>query len=207
MNLITAKWPGINLKRRIVTKGSMVIGITTLALFCVVGIVLASSGEAGGTKGWVATDTYRVMNFTVLAVALFLVMRKPVSKALNARIKGIEEHLVELEAKKKEAEKQLAVYNEKFATLEQEADKLIDEYIRQGNEAKERILVEAQAAAEKLEEQARRNIEHEFKQTKLKLKEEILVKALAKAEALIKSKISAQDHEKLVEEYLEKVVA
>ena len=207
MNLITAKWPGINRKRRIVNKGSMVIGITTLALFCIVGIVLASSGEAGGTKGWVATDTYRVMNFTVLAVALFLVMRKPVSKALNSRIKGIEEHLVELEAKKKEAEKQLAAYNEKFATLEAEADKLIDEYVRQGNEAKERILVEAQAAAEKLEEQARRNIEHEFKQTKLKLQEEVLVKALAKAEELIKSKISAQDHEKLVEEYLEKVVA
>lgn len=207
MNLITIKWPGINRKRRIVKKGSMVIGITTLALFCVVGIVLASSGEAGGTKGWVATDTYRVMNFTVLAVGLFLVMRKPVSKALNARIKGIEEQLVDLETKKKEAEKQLAAYNEKFATLEQEADKLIDEYIRQGNEAKERILAEAQAAAEKLEEQARRNIEHEFKQTKLKLQEEILVKALAKAEELIKSKISAQDHEKLVEEYLEKVVA
>ncbi len=207
MNLITIKWPGINRKRRIVKKGSMVIGITTLALFCAVGIVLASSGEAGGTKGWVATDTYRVMNFTVLAVALFLVMRKPVSKALNARIKGIEEQLVDLEAKKKEAEKQLAAYNEKFATLEQEADKLIDEYIRQGNEAKERILAEAQAAAEKLEEQARRNIEHEFKQTKLKLQEEILVKALAKAEELIKNKITAQDHEKLVEEYLEKVVA
>ncbi len=207
MNLITAKWPGINRRRWIVKKGSMVIGITTLALFCIVGIVLASSGEAGGTKGWVATDTYRVMNFTVLAVGLFLVLRKPVSKALNARIKGIEEHLVELETKKKEAEKQLAAYNEKFETLEQEADKLIDEYIRQGNEAKERILAEAQAAAEKLEEQARRNIEHEFKQTKLKLQEEILVKALAKAEELIKSKISAQDHEKLVEEYLEKVVA
>jgi F-type H+-transporting ATPase subunit b len=207
MNLITIKWPGINRKRRIVKKGSMVIGIATLALFCVVGIVLASSGEAGGTKGWVATDTYRVMNFTVLAVGLFLVMRKPVSKALNARIKGIEEQLVDLETKKKEAEKQLAAYNEKFATLEQEADKLIDEYIRQGNEAKERILAEAQAAAEKLEEQARRNIEHEFKQTKLKLQEEVLVKALAKAEELIKSKITAQDHEKLVEEYLEKVVA
>lgn len=207
MNLITAKWPGINRKRRIGKKGSMVIGITILAFFCVGGIVLASSGEAGGTKGWVATDTYRVMNFTVLAVALFLVMRKPVSQALNARIKGIEEHLFELEAKKREAEKQLAAYNEKFATLEQEADKLIDEYIRQGNEAKQRILAEAQTAAEKLEEQARRNIEHEFKQTKLILQEEILVKALAKAEALIKSKITAQDHEKLVEEYLEKVVA
>jgi F-type H+-transporting ATPase subunit b len=207
MNLITTKWPGTNRKRWIVKKGSMVIGITTLALFCVVGIVLASSGEAGGTKGWVWTDTYRVMNFTVLAVGLFFVMRKPVSKALNARIKGIEEQLVELETKKKEAEKQLAAYNEKFATLEAEADKLIDEYIRQGNEAKERILAEAQAAAEKLEEQARRNIEHEFKQTKLKLQEEVLVKALAKAEELIKSKITAQDHEKLVEEYLEKVVA
>lgn len=31
---------------------------------------LCASGE-GGTKGWVSTDTFRVMNFTVLAVALF----------------------------------------------------------------------------------------------------------------------------------------
>lgn len=201
MNLLKIKWPEI---RR---KGSAVMVVTVLALLGFIGIALASSGAEGGAKGWVATDTYRVMNFAVLAVALFLLLRKPVSQALDARIKGIKEQLSELEAKKKEAEKQLAAYNEKYANLEQEAERLIAEYIRQGNEAKVRILAEAQTAAEKLQEQARRNIEHEFKQAKVKLQEEILEKALVKAEELIKSKITVQDQEKLVDEYIEKVVA
>jgi len=201
MNLLKIKWPEVRRKR------SVVMIVIVLALLCYIGIALASSGAEGGAKGWVATDTYRVMNFAVLAVALFLLLRKPVSQALDARIKGIKEQLSELEAKKKEAEKQLAAYNEKYANLEQEAEQLIAEYIRQGNEAKVRILAEAQMAAEKLQEQARRNIEHEFKQAKVKLQEEILEKALVKAEELIKSKITAQDQEKLVDEYIEKVVA
>ena len=114
-----------------------------------------------------ATDTYKVMNFSVLAIGLFFLLRKPTSQALNSRIKGIKDQLDELETKKKTAEKQLAEYNKKFSQLEQEAQKLIENYIRQGNEAKTRIIDEAKQAAEKLEEQAQRNIEHEFKQAKI----------------------------------------
>ncbi|MBL7179370.1 MAG: ATP synthase F0 subunit B [Desulfobacterales bacterium] len=201
MDLLKIKWPEIN------RKGSVVMVVTVLAFLCFIGMALASSGGEGAAKGWVATDTYRVMNFAVLAIALFFLLRKPTSQALDARIEGIKEQLSELEAKKRDAEKQLAAYNERFATLEKEAERLIADYIRQGNEAKARILVEAQSAAEKLEEQARRNIEHEFKQAKSKLQEEIFEKALAKAEDLIKRKITAQDQEKLVHEYIEKVVA
>jgi F-type H+-transporting ATPase subunit b len=201
------KTPEVGRKPWLFKKGSVVIFIAGALLFCFIGFALASSGGEHGTKGWVATDTYKVMNFTVLAVALFLLLRKPVSQALDGRIKGIKEQLVELESQKKEAEKQLAAYNEKFALLEQEADKLIEEYVRQGQEAKARILEEAEAAAEKLEEQARRNIKHEFKKAKLELQEEILEKTLVKAEEIIKSKINDEDQEKLVDEYLEKVVA
>jgi len=154
-----------------------------------------------------ATDTYKVMNFSVLAIGLFFLLRKPTSQALNSRIKGIKDQLDELETKKKAAEKQLAEYNKKFSQLEQEAQKLIENYVRQGNEAKARIIDEAKQAAEKLEEQAQRNIEHEFKRAKIKLQEEILDKALVKTEKIIKNKITAQDQEKLVDEYLEKVVA
>ena len=43
-------------------------------------VALASSGEGEhgetGAKGWVATDTYRVMNFAVLAIGLFLVLKR-----------------------------------------------------------------------------------------------------------------------------------
>jgi len=167
---------------------------------------LCASGE-GGTKGWVSTDTFRVMNFTVLAVALFFVLRKPLSQALGSRIKTIKEQLDDLEAQKTDAEKQLAEYNDKLAQLEKEAEKIVDDYVRQGNEAKARILKEAEASAEKLQLQARRSIEHEFEQAKAELQKEIFEKSLVKAEEIIKSRISDDDQDSLVDEYLKKVVA
>lgn len=206
MNLNCKKWPKNNLKRLIFKKGSIMMVIMTMLFFCFIGVSLASSEGESKSKGWVATDTYKVMNFGVLAIGLFLLMRKPVSQALNSRISGIKEQLSELEEKKQAAEKQLAEYTEKFSSLEQETEKLIEDYIRQGNEAKARIIDEAKKAAEKLEEQARRNIDHEFKQAKLELQQEILEKALEKSEEILKNKITAKDQEKLVDEYLEKVV-
>jgi F-type H+-transporting ATPase subunit b len=207
MNLNCKKWPKNNLKRLIFKKGSIMMVIMTMLFFCYIGVSLASSEGETKSKGWVATDTYKVMNFGVLAIGLFLLMRKPVSQALNSRISGIKEQLSELEEKKQAAEKQLAEYTEKFSSLEQETEKLIEDYIRQGNAAKARIIDEAKKSAEKLEEQARRNIDHEFKQAKLELQQEILEKALEKSEKILKDKITAKDEEKLVDEYLDKVVA
>jgi F-type H+-transporting ATPase subunit b len=179
-----------------------------LSLFAA-GTALGSGGgeHEAAPKGWVATDTYRVMNFAVLAAALFFLLRKPAAAALDGRIKGIKEQLSELEAKKKEAETALSEYNRKLATMEAEAEKIVAEYIRQGNEAKARILEEAASAADKLEEQAKRNIEHEFSRAKVQLQAYILEKAFVKAEELIKSNITSDDQDRLVDEYLKKVAA
>jgi len=168
---------------------------------------LGASGGEGGSKGWVSTDTFRVLNFAVLAIALVFILRKPLSQALSSRIKVIKDQLEDLQARKDEAEKKLAEYNEKLAQLEMEAEKIVDDYIKQGHEAKERILKEAQSSAEKLKAQARRNIEHEFEQAKFKLQEEIFETSLEKAEEIIKSKFSEDDQDRIVDEYLKKVVA
>ena len=126
---------------------------------------------------------------------------------MNARIEGIKEQLTELEAKKQKALDELSEYNIKLAKLENESEKIIAQYEKQGIEAKARILKEAEAAAEKLEEQAKRNIEHEFKKAQQSLQSDMVEKALVKAEELLKSRITDQDQERLVDEYLEKVVA
>lgn len=187
------------------------LALTALLLFGVGTPLLASSEGGGhgaaGAKGWVATDTYRVMNFAVLFIGLFLVLKKPVSQALGGRIQGIKEQLESLEEKKKAAEAKLAEYDARMAELDKEAESLLAEYVKQGEDAKARILKEAEAAAEKLKEQASKNIDYEFQQAKAQLKNEIVEKALAKAEAIIKEKINSEDQEKLVDEYLEKVVA
>jgi F-type H+-transporting ATPase subunit b len=168
---------------------------------------LGASGGEGGTKGWVSTDTFRVMNFAVLVIVLVYLLRKPLSRALSSRIKVIKNELEDLEARKEDAEKKLAEYNERLSQLEKEAETIVEDYIKQGNEAKARILKEAESSAEKLKSQARRNIEYEFEQAKLKLQQEIFETSLEKAEELIKNKFSEDDQDRIVDEYLKKVVA
>jgi F-type H+-transporting ATPase subunit b len=147
------------------------------------------------------------MNFAVLAIVLVYLLRKPLSQALSSRIKVIKDELEDLEARKDGAEKKLAEYNEKLAQLENEAETIVEDYIKQGHEAKERILKEAESSAEKLKTQARRNIEYEFEQAKLKLQAEIFETSLEKAEDIIKIKFSEDDQDRIVDEYLKKVVA
>ncbi|MGD2270874.1 MAG: F0F1 ATP synthase subunit B [Desulfobacterales bacterium] len=199
-------YSGINNRYRRYKIIASAICITAL-FFLFIGVAAGSSGGEQPSKGWVSTDTFRVINFTILLAGLVYLLRKPVSQAMNDRIKGIKGQLSELEAKKEEAERQLAEYNLKFQQLDREAEKIIAEYIQQGNEAKARIIQEAETAAKKLEAQARRNIDHEFEKTKQKLREEVLEQALTKAEEIIKNKITTQDHDRLVDEYLKKVVA
>lgn len=199
--------------RRVKKAPAAVIGILLIVLMFSAGFVLAAtggehgSGAGSGAKGWVETDWFRVINFVVLAGILFFVLRKPVAEALGSRIEGIKAQLADLEAQKEDAEKKLTAYNEKLSQLEKEAEKIVSDYIQQGNEAKARIMQEAEAAAEKLQSQARRNIEHEFERAKQQLQQEVLENSLVKAEEIIKGKITAKDQNRLVDEYLAKVVS
>jgi F-type H+-transporting ATPase subunit b len=190
--------------------------VLVMLLLAGVPAAMASSegghGKAGGhgapaTKGWIATDTYRVMNFAVLAIGLFFLLRKPLSEALGGRIKGIREQLADLEQRKAQAEKELAACTQRLATLGDESQRIVAEYVKQGEEAKARILREAEAAAAKLEEQAKRNIAHEFQQARLRLQREVMEQAIGRAEALVREKITADDQNRLVGDYLQKVVA
>jgi F-type H+-transporting ATPase subunit b len=181
--------------------------LAALVLVGASGLAWAAAGAEAGHGGFSSTDWFRVMNFAVLAGVLFMLLRKPIPRALSDRIRGIENQLKDLEARKAEAETHLAEYNLKLSTLEKEAEGIIADYIRQGQEAKARILKEAEAASEKIQIQARRNIEHEYEATKARLQQEIFAKSLAQAEELLKRNITAQDQSQLVEEYLRKVVA
>ena len=180
-----------------------------LLLLMTAGAVLAASGGGhgeGGGIGWEATDTYRAMNFVALVAILFFILRKPVKNFFNDRIRVIREQLTDLENQKKAAEQKLAEYNNRLAALSQESEKIIEQYRQQGESVRDKILKEAENAANKLEDQAKRNIEREFAQAKKKLETEVFEKAIEKAEEKLKRGTTPEDQEKLVQEYLNKVV-
>lgn len=184
-----------------------ILSLLIFAIAVSANVVVASSESEHHSGGaWGATDTYRVLNFLVLAGALFFLVRKPVAQFLGDRIKGIQEQLKELEEKKVEAEKKIVECEKRLGTLENEKEKLIAQYRKQGEDIRDKILKEAESAVLKLEEQGRRNIEQEFKKARLDLETEIFEKAITKAGEKLKINITDQDQEKLVSEYLDKVV-
>lgn len=198
------------MKKRGIKKGLLKsFGYVAALVFSLGGIALASSdgGHGGVHNAWLGIDTAKVLNFGILIIALFFIARKPVADFFSSRAKGIEDEIRNLEQKKADAEKKLAEYQARFKNLDQESKKIVEEYIKQGEEAKVRILAEAEAQAVKLEAMAKRNIEQEFKSAKKKLQQEIAEKAMIKAEELIKASISPDDQDMLVDEYLKKVVA
>jgi len=190
-------------------------GLVKFTFFAAVLVCFATGVWAAGGGGehaeqvskWHAIDTYKVLNFALLVIVLFFVAKKPVKEFFQSRQKGIEEELTDLEQKKRDAEKELADYESRLKNLKEESDRILEDYARQGEEAKKRIIAEAEEQAEKLEELAKRNIEQEFKTAKAALKKEIVEKAVEEAEKLVKDSIAEEDQDKLVDEYLKKVVA
>ncbi len=198
------------LMEKINWKKHLKVSATVAVLLTGATVVWASGGghgEAAHHNAWHDVDTWKVLNFVILALGCFFIAKKPVANFFSSRAKGIEEELTELEEKKAEAQKKLAEYETRFRNLEQESAQIVEDYIKQGEEAKKRILEEAQAQADKLEDMAKRNIEQEFKAAKAALKQDVVEQAMAQAEALIKKSITTQDQNRLVDEYLKKVEA
>ena len=190
--------------------GSKMLQIASVAAgftLAMIGSAWASSDGGGVHNAWLSNDTWKLLNFTVLVVGVFFIAKKPVAQLFSSRAKGIEDEINALEQKKADAEKKLADYQAKFKNLDQESKQIVADYIKQGEEAKTRILAEAEAQAEKLEDMAKRNIEQEFKAAKAALQQEIVEKAMEKAHQVITASISSEDQDKLVDEYLKKVVA
>jgi len=185
---------------------SLLVVISVLFAF---GSVWASSeGGHGGEGGLNKTKDliFRLMNFGLLVGVLIFLLRKPMAQGLEARRQGIKDQLGDLERQKQEAESQLAEYKQKLDRLDQEVEKIVAEYVRQGEAAKAKILEEAKASAEKLREQAKKNIEQEFASAKQQLKAEMAEQAVAMAEELIRKSIRDEDQERIIDEYLERVV-
>ena len=190
-------------------KKHLKVSATVVVLVAGATVVWASGGGHGETvhNAWKDIDTWKVLNFVLLVLGCFFIAKKPVAQFFSSRTKGIEEELTDLEQKKADAEKKLAEYEARFRNLEQESEMIVEDYIKQGEDAKKRILEEAEAQAEKLEGMAKRNIEQEFKAAKAALQQEVVDRAMEQAEALIKKSITTQDQNRLVDEYLKKVEA
>jgi len=193
------------------------IALGALALTAIVAIagnLYASGGEAGGSmtgpQGSLSPAKlkdfmWRVMNFAALMIILIKFLKKPLVDALKGRQQSIATEFEDLETRRADGEREYNEYASKLAGIDNELKEMVQKAIAQGQVEKERIIEEANKAAENIKRQAEMAIHNEITEAKRRLKSEVTEQAAIMAEEIIKKNLQATDQDKLVEDYLTKV--
>lgn len=167
----------------------------------------AAHGEAHGISPAKITDfIWRTVNFAVFAGILIYLVYKPAKQFFAGRASDIGETFEDLETQKAEAEAALAAAQERLAQVGAEREKLLEQFRAEGEAEKEKIIQKAEMVAGRIKEMAALSIDQEIKMAAQDLKKEVAEKATQMAEELLRKEITPADQNKLVEEYLQKVV-
>lgn len=165
-------------------------------------ILAAEEGSHSGGSDMM----WRIVNFAILAIALFLTIRYLKIKDFFAdRKKTIMAGLEEAKKAKEDAEKKVKEFELTFSSLDKRLEEICQEIREEGEIEKKRIIEEAIKMAGRIQEQARLAAEQEIKKAKEEIKGEIAKVAVEMAEEILRNEMTAADHERLIKEYLEKV--
>jgi F-type H+-transporting ATPase subunit b len=149
---------------------------------------------------------WRTVNFVVFAAILIKLVAKPAKNFFAQRSQDVATTLEELEAKVAEATAAVKAAETRLSEVAQEREKIIQQYMAEGEMEKAKILDKANLVAERIKEMAALSIQQETKKATHELREEIVGMATQMATDMIKEKATYADQQGLVEEYLKKVV-
>jgi len=168
--------------------------------------VVHEEGEVGEHAAPWGDLLKRSLNFVVLVGILFYLLRKPAGKFFSNRTESIKNTLEDLERQKKEAQSKIEEYQQKLSALETERNKIIQDFIAEGETEKSKIIDGAHMTATRVKEEAERAIQQEVKKAKGLLQQEVAELSAKMAEDLLKKHMKDTDQQRLVDEYLAKVV-
>ena len=187
----------------------------TASLLLGAGVILAlhglgwcsEGGEHGGGHGLNWWDfTLRLLNFVILLAVMVKLLKKPLGNFLATRREDIQKLLEELKAKRLEAEKTTAEFKSKLAALDDQTKQIVDELLTEGEAEKQRIIDAAKKQAEYIKQQAEIAAQQEIKAARDRLQEEVSELSVAAAEEILRKKIKAEDQDRLVKDFMTRVV-
>jgi F-type H+-transporting ATPase subunit b len=172
------------------------------------GVAAASEAAAGGgiSAEKIQELLWRTVNFVVFAAILIKLVAKPAKKFFAQRSQDVATTLEDLAAQQAASEAAVKAAETRLAEVAKERQKVIQQFIAEGEMEKAKILDKANQVAARLKEMAVMTIEQETKKAAQGLKEEVVGLATQMATDMIKEKATYADQQGLVEEYLKKVV-
>ena len=145
------------------------------------------------------------INFAILLWVLLKFGGAALKQFVKGRHDEVKEKVETAERLISESEQLKKTYEQKLAGLDSEIEAFKQAAVAEIEKEKNRILGEAQTMAGRIEEQARLAYEQEMKEALAKVRAEITRQTLELAEQRVKEEFKKEDHEKLVDEFIEKL--
>ena len=190
-------------------RSNVFFGVLVFALI-VAGTAFAA--DHGGGHGELFTSekiwnyVFRVVNFILFIGVIVYFAGSKIKTAFVGRRVQIQQDLDDLQARQAEAEKKLKDVEKGIANMAAEKEAILAEAKQQGEAQKDAIIAKAVKDAEALKEQAKRTAENEAKAAIDTIRAEMADLVVAAAERIVQERLSEKDHDKLVDDYLTKVV-
>lgn len=165
----------------------------------------AEGAEHGEEHGGLSGLLWPFANFVVLVFGLNKFLRQPIADYLAGRSTQIRKDLVEAAELNRTANAQLADVDRKMKALPGELDALKKRGAEEIVAEEERIASAAAADRARLLTQARREIDVRLQAAQRELSEHAATLAVDLAQARLKTEMTAADHARLVERYVQQV--
>jgi F-type H+-transporting ATPase subunit b len=145
------------------------------------------------------------INFVLLIAVLVYFARKPVGAFFADRRTAIRKDLDEASALKRRADERYAQWQRRLVDLERELAEIRTGAQERAEAERASLLADARAAADRIRSDAANAVEHELRRARTRLREEASSLAVELASGILRDKVTAQDRDRLIDEFIERI--
>lgn len=183
------------------SKSKVKLVVVLVAALCVVAFIAGR----GSHNPWVDFG-YRCMTFAMFAAIMWYAAGDKIKSSLKGRSQGIAKELSELEAAKAHAAKTLKEVEAQIIGLDKERQAILASYKAQGEAIKSEIILKAEKTAKQIVTQAKLTAQGEVDKALGSMRATMADEIMEATEKMLKERLGAKEHEKLIEKSLTKVV-
>ena len=176
-----------------------------LAILIVLGIAEFALATEGHEPRW-GDFGWRVLNLILFCGILWYFIGGLWKRFFHNRRQNISDTLDDLEKRRADAKANLEEIEKRIANLKEERQAILAESAAQGERLKKSIMDDARKQADQIVEQAKRTAENESRTALNQVRQQVAEEIIEAARKSLKGQLTEKDHDRLIEQSLDKVV-